>query len=103
MGEIFVNREDELKLINEAVSTLEKRQLLQTPIIEFYGVQGIGKTMLLRHIERECSKRQLSYVSADLAQEEAIAHFITDARTLLERHQPVIMILDSLDSTSPAT
>jgi hypothetical protein len=103
MGEIFVNREDELQLINEAVSTLQNRQLLQTPIIEFYGVQGIGKTMLLRHIERQCSKRKLPCVAADLAQKStAIARFVTDARALLEKHQPVVMILDSLDATSPS-
>jgi SpoVK/Ycf46/Vps4 family AAA+-type ATPase len=102
MGEIFVNREEELRLINSAVTTLQSRQLLQTPIIEFYGVQGIGKTMLLKHIEMQCSEKHLSYVATDLTQgEEAITRSVGDARTLLDMHQPVVMILDSLDATSP--
>ncbi|GHO92588.1 hypothetical protein KSF_026360 [Reticulibacter mediterranei] len=103
MGEIFVNREEELRLINSAVTTLQSRQLLQTPIIEFYGVQGIGKTMLLKHIEMQCSEKHLSCVATDLTQgEEAITRSVGDARTLLDMHQPVVMILDSLDATSPA-
>jgi len=101
MDDIFVNREEELALIDDAVSTLQRRQLLRTPIIEFYGVQGIGKTMLLRRIEDQCSDRQLPYVRADLAQKEAvITSLVTNARTLLDNHQPVVMILDSLDATS---
>jgi hypothetical protein len=103
MSEIFVNREEELGLIKTAVSTLRNRQLLQTPIIEFYGVQGIGKTMLLKHIEMQCSEQHLSCVATDLTQgEEAITRSVGDARTLLDMHQPVVMILDSLDATSPA-
>ena len=44
----FVNRETELALIDEAVEALlDKQRLLRTPIIEFYGVKGIGKTTLL--------------------------------------------------------
>jgi hypothetical protein len=103
MDEIFVNRDEELALISDAVSTLQRQQLLRTPIIEFHGVQGIGKTMLLRHIEQQCNERKVSCVWADLAQKDAaITSFVTDARAMLDTHRPVVMILDSLDATTPA-
>lgn len=99
---LFVNRTAELKLIDEAVTTLiERQRLLRTPIIEFYGVQGIGKSMLLQNIQQRYTSKQLSFVWADLAQEPD-AKFVQDTRELLEHHQPVIMILDSLDTTNPA-
>jgi hypothetical protein len=98
---MFVNRDKELALIDEAMSTLiEGQRLLRTPIIEFCGVQGIGKTMLLQHIRLRCDSQQLPHIWVDLAQTPT-THFVKDTRARLDNHQPVVVILDSLDTTPP--
>lgn len=58
--QVFVNREKELRQIGEAIEILQDEQrLLRTPIIEFSGVQGIGKTTLLQQIKLICDKKSL--------------------------------------------
>ena len=95
--EIFVNRESELSLIDEAVTTLiERQRLLKTPIIEFYGFQGIGKTMLLRKIKQTCDSRKLAYFWVDINQ-NTTSHYMQATKDLLSKRQPVVIILDSLD------
>ena len=47
--ESFVNREAALKYIDDAFIMLQdKKRLLRTPIMDFYGVKGIGKTLFLK-------------------------------------------------------
>ncbi len=66
---IFVNREKELRQISEAVETLQDEQrLLRTPIIEFSGVQGIGKTTLLDQVKVICDNKSLLCVKEDAKQ-----------------------------------
>jgi hypothetical protein len=65
----FVNRETELKLIEEKFSVLlEKNDFVRTPIIEFHGVGGIGKTTMLRKIENLCRDMNLPSIWADASQ-----------------------------------
>jgi len=65
--ELFVNRETELQLIEDAFDALlDRKRLLRTPIIEFHGVVGIGKTSLLRQVEQRCQETQLPYVWLDV-------------------------------------
>lgn len=54
----FVDRETELVLIDETLRALQNYQEvpLRTPIIDFYGVEGIGKTTLLETVEQKCQK-----------------------------------------------
>ena len=60
---LFVNREPELKLIDESFQALsDRKRLLRTPIIEVQGVGGIGKTSLLREVEQRCQDTQLPYI-----------------------------------------
>jgi hypothetical protein len=71
--ELFVNREAELRLIDEALGTLlDRRRLLRTPIIEFYGVEGIGKTAMLKQIRRRCQEYNLPCIWADVGQSIAL-------------------------------
>lgn len=101
MMESFVNRDKELDLIDQAMSTLvEGERLLRTPIIEFCGVQGIGKTRLLQKIQDRCSTQKLQHIWVDLANTPNM-HFFKDTREWLNKRQPVVVILDSLDATSP--
>src|SRR5437763_12034196 len=94
----FVNREEELKQVEESVKTLQDEQrLLRTPIIEFSGVQGIGKTTLLEQIQLLCEREEIPYITRKA--EDVTDHDFIQVESLLKT-SPVTMILDSLDSAS---
>jgi hypothetical protein len=99
--ELFVDREEEMKTIDNALGILqgEEGKLLKKPIIEFYGVHGIGKTMLLRNIEAYCQRERLQAFWSDPDQ-PAWFHFVGRAEDLV-RSEPVVVILDALDTCSP--
>ena len=93
---IFVNREKELRQISEAVETLQDEQrLLRTPIIEFSGVQGIGKTTLLDQVKVICDNKSLLCVKEDAKQ--WTSDYFNRVESLM-RERPVAIILDSLDT-----
>src|SRR6266567_7104039 len=119
----FVNREDELNVIDEALSALQsKHRLLRTPIIEFYGVRGIGKTTMLRKVQQRCSEEHLRHIWVDANQtiplfsrqiinqapthdikprrkqsdKDLLQQSVNATRDLLEQG-PLVMLLDSLD------
>ena len=95
--QVFVNREEELKLIEDALDILcGGRLLLRTPIIEFYGVEGIGKTTLLNEIKEKCDNKHVSCVWEDLASSSS-NHFLNTVEQLVNEKEPVVLILDSLD------
>ena len=95
----FVNRDEELNIIDEAVTTLlDKSRLLRTPIVEFYGVNGIGKTTLLTKVwERYRSNQKLSSLKVDLSQ-PASERFVVEAQNKLKGDKPVVVIIDSLEA-----
>src|SRR5258708_36522050 len=67
----FVNRDSELRVIDRAFdSLLDEGRLLRTPIIDFCGVGGIGKTSILREVKKRCQKRNLSCIWVDANQSE---------------------------------
>jgi hypothetical protein len=93
---IFVNREKELRQVNEAVETLQDEQrLLRTPIIEFSGVQGIGKTTLLQQIKAMCDDKSLSCIMESA--EQWISQDFERVESLVGK-RPIAIILDSLDT-----
>src|SRR5450432_502866 len=64
--ESFVNREAALKYIDDAFVMLQdKKRLLRTPIMDFYGVKGIGKTLFLKKVQQRCQDKQLSCIWLD--------------------------------------
>src|SRR5690242_17722575 len=68
MMSVFVNRDREMRLIDDSFrALLDKNRLLRNPILEFYGVSGIGKTLLLEQIKERCQDRQLPYIWVNLA------------------------------------
>lgn len=120
----FVNREAELQLIEKQLDILTtKDTLLRPPIVEFYGVGGIGKTSILRKIAQNCQDRQLPTIWADASQHmpdfsrEIIAQVqqynvlfrtenknwadqsIIATRALLAKG-PVVFLIDSLDAAN---
>jgi len=116
--EPFVNRSNKLRLINDSFDALlDRKRLLRTPIIEIQGVGGIGKTSLLRQVERRCYDTKLPYIWVDVSQnpssvaDEVVPQMkkytqeneiyveqspVHAAKILLEQG-PVVMLFDSVD------
>lgn len=90
----FVNRDEELEEIDKILAVLQDRQkLLRTPIIEYTGVQGIGKTTLLQQIEQRCSQHLL-------CKRKKAAHITEADFDTIDDHiqtKPYTLILDDLD------
>ena len=98
LASLFVNREKELRQITEAVETLQDEQrLLRTPLIEFSGVQGIGKTTLLQEVKAICDGKNLSCIMENA--EQITLHEFNRIESLVKQ-EPVAIILDSLDAAN---
>ena len=125
----FINRDAEMTLIDDAFKALHnyEEELLRTPIVNFYGVEGIGKTAILKHVERKCQEQNLRYilietvkdaqilsnglfqqtkkynVSLSFAEEEddPSQQSIEATRALLSQGT-VVMLLDAVDTTNEA-
>ena len=88
----FVNRDEELARIDEAMATLmENKRLLQTPILEFYGVNGIGKSTLLREVVKMCSNKSLYYLWNDLSHN---LDFLSSTKDLSQKEGPIVVIFE---------
>jgi hypothetical protein len=96
---IFVNRDKELSRVDKAVTTLlDESRLLRTPIIEFYGVGGIGKTALLQKIEQDFKVRIRCIVgNAKDMNKQSLVEAINES---VKKNTRVAIILDALDSAS---
>jgi hypothetical protein len=102
----FVNRDYELKHIDEAINALQdKNSLLRTPIIELYGVGGIGKSFLLAEVERRCTHRRLPCIRVNIDQKTAnfSQQLIHQVHQHSGHHSPSDKKMDSLSTTSPLT
>jgi hypothetical protein len=116
---LFVNRESELKLIDDSFKALlDSRRLLRNPIIEVQGVGGIGKTSLLKQVEQRCQDTQLPCIWVDVGQHASsveveiisqVKHYTqasdnkdfsdaTYAMKALLKQRPVVMLLDAVDT-----
>lgn len=128
-GDKFINRDDELKLIKSALDALsDNKRLLRTPIIDFFGVDGIGKTRVLQEVRQRCLESGFSYiwVNANQSSVKFLSEWLQQLRqfhidkdqndipdtaealyirsvhgmkSLLEK-EPVVVLLDEIDSDS---
>lgn len=97
MSTLFVNREKEIQGIEDAIRILKDGEmLLRTPIIEFCGVQGIGKSMLLRRIASLCIEEDL--FCRTIEAKHFTPEIFTAAKPLLNKVEPVVIIIDALDA-----
>jgi hypothetical protein len=95
-----VNRKVELRVIEGALDALlDSKRLLRTPLVEVYGVEGIGKTTLLLEVERLCRRRNIKVLSMEKV-EDANEDFIIPTRKLLREMARGVVIIDSLDNLS---
>lgn len=86
MNVVLVNREAEKALIEEAFKALAnyKEDLLPNPIVDFYGVEGIGKTSIIDYVEKECQERSVPYIRID-GSKDAI-HFLYEVISQLKKY-----------------
>jgi hypothetical protein len=124
--ESFVNRVSELQLIDDVFAALlDNNRLLKTPILALHGVQGIGKSTVLRRIEQRCEDERLPCIRTGVYRDMAdcsrtilaqvgkygqipaisvstddwLERSIFATRTLL-RLGPAVMLIDSFDATN---
>ncbi len=118
---VFVDRDREMQLIEDSFEILQdKNRLLRNPILEFYGVSGIGKTLLLEKIKERCNITGFPYIWIDLVrkkntiQNEVISqvkNYLPENDTQFElsavnitrvllKQGPVIMLFDAIDEVS---
>ncbi len=124
--ETFVDRHEELERIAEVVRSIQsKKSAARTPIFEFHGVGGIGKTTLLKRVVHYCDQRQVRYIWADAskslplfsydiidqvrkyqvqivykADEQDLLHQFIAATKMLLAQGALVILLDSLDAAS---
>lgn len=117
--EVFVDRKVELQHIDALCQTLqERKQLLRTPVVEVQGVEGIGKTTLLKQVEARCHELHLRSIWVDIEKDPAnvAQEIITQvqqytqgeeasfelsplsATKVLLEQGPVAMLIDSVDT-----
>ncbi len=59
----MINRESEIRVLEGAITALlDPNVLLRMPIVEFYGIDGIGKTTLLSNAFEMCKNNNISCV-----------------------------------------
>ena len=115
----FVNRVSELSLIEEAFNDLLYKEQLSKPIIDFYGVEGIGKTSILTKVIEKCNENTIPYIHAEAEQD--LPQFSRKIREQIRRYGvtqpledaepvemigailaqgPLVMLMDSVDTTN---
>ncbi|BCL77975.1 hypothetical protein ccbrp13_04400 [Ktedonobacteria bacterium brp13] len=124
--ESFVNRVPELMLVENALGDLlSEERLLRTPIIDFCGVTGIGKSSILSRVHQRCTEHKLVCIYANVGQDmsefsseiwkqagqdiaqqpvlpsdnDKLEYSIQLSQTLLKRG-PLVMLLDAVDATN---
>jgi hypothetical protein len=123
----LINREKELALIQTAFDALIKKNLLSTPIIDFFGIAGIGKTRILQEISARCIEHDLPCIHLDGSQNisrissavlqqtktygqkspykplarkrDSQAQIVNAIKVLLEKN-PVVILFDSIDTSN---
>ncbi len=123
----FINREPELRLIEDAIGDLLNTDtFLRTPIIDFFGIDGIGKTSILKKIVQTCDKHRIRYIWADASKnvpaffyeiidqaqqysevlprsdESNLQHQSVAVTQELLKKGPLVILLDAVDATNEA-
>lgn len=62
---MFIDRYDELAILQSLLGNLATRTAIQFPLREFIGIGGIGKTALLKRICDECAAHGVPYLFLD--------------------------------------
>lgn len=65
--EVPIDREEELELVKTALDAIINGKATRATVLEFYGLAGIGKTILLQENKRQCREANVPFAFADLA------------------------------------
>lgn len=83
--EPFVDRDRELDRFKDAVAQVKEGTSDGMQILEFYGLPGMGKTLLLRRQFAICSDKQVPAILVDLAD-----------RYYLQTSEPLVLIMEKI-------
>lgn len=84
IAETFVNREYELDIVKERVDIIRYGGTVFQALINFFGVIGIGKTMLVQEIYKRMRAQGIPCALVDFARDDKYRHPIRGSVTLLE-------------------
>ncbi len=70
--ELFLGREEFIEEFKRLYETLNQREVT---LLNYYGVGGIGKSTLLRHIQKSFEKSEIPVFYFDLAKYSSVIHF----------------------------
>lgn len=94
----LINREKERKLITDAITALTSDdQLVETPIVNFFGLPGIGKSRLLDEIINIYDPQEVHWLKLDAS--EDIPVFSAPVLQRIERYCPGIQPPGSLQAS----
>lgn len=94
----LINREKELNLVREAIAALTSDdRLVETPIVNFFGLPGIGKSRLLDEIINIYDPQQVHWLRLDA--HEDIPVFSATAASRVEHYLPEARPPASLDAS----
>ena len=82
--ETFVNRDQEIEYVKERTSVIRHSGTAFQPVINFYGVAGIGKTMLMREIYKRMGADNILCALVDFTKHAGYSDFLYGRVIILE-------------------
>lgn len=96
----LMNREKELTLIKDAIAALTSTdRLVETPIVNFFGLPGIGKSRLLDEVVSLCDLPQVRWLRLDAPRDIPVLSSSTVQRigAYISGTEPPTLLEDSID------
>lgn len=101
MGSVaFINRKEEMQVFHDILRDLSSRErLLRTPIIDLYGIAGIGKSQLLLEMMQECEKKNVACMKREIDKSWQVEGLITDVGAVSATYRPQALLLEESPGT----
>jgi len=98
----FVGRKEQINLVEERIGIIQYGGSVFQAVVNFHGVVGIGKTVLLRELEERVSDKRLPYAFVDFTDPQDQVALREIATNLTGDHNgPAVLFLDTLEKADP--
>jgi len=98
----FVGRKEQINLVEERIGIIQYGGSVFQAVVNFHGVVGIGKTVLLRELEERVSDKHLPYAFVDFTDPQDQVALREIATNLTGDHNgPAVLFLDTLEKADP--
>lgn len=99
--EKWVDRHEQVDNFNETLRQIKRGRPVSTPLFEWYGGPGIGKSTLVRLLSQECEEKRIPWTRTDFKEsEKRTAQYFDDPVTLIEDMAADLSQKTELDVTS---